>query len=699
MADKIFSIADGLHDELPPITTAKAGRILITTDKGEMYYEPEDKKRVKINNADQTYTPDSENAQSGKAVAEALEPVKTDVSDLQENKVDDVQINSLSIVENGIANIPIADDNKVNSLGVLGVYRGRDGLFIPSNQKGTICIKKASKDGIDNRLQGRYIWQGGYDYNVPKSYHITTPEQLYNLIFYSTESGTFYLDNDIYLNDVSDPNWMNKNPREWKSPSSNLNVSTFLGSIDGCGHTIYGLYVNNNTTESTKGGLIPYYHVFDRNVTIKNIGIKNAYIKAYNAGALVGDMGGGDDSSPTITISNCFADESVIVAGTNSAGLVAAVYTTPCKFDMNNCYSRVIFDSDYYPTNGRNGSLIGQFLNDATRTINNCYVILRHEDYNKQISILPRADNAEELNYAYSNVYGANDTNNGKVQWGYNSYVFNNRWNSDFRSMNPISKLSNFDWANTWIAQPDNGYAELRVFVENITSYDCLPIVSTNLDYAIKSAICDGKGAAWTADEQKAARKRIGVNELELIEKIIVGYSVTTSKPSDWNTNYKSYYTNTGTTKEPIYSKITSTSTPTWKSGKYYKYSDSVGLLSRSVEPDGISYNFRKIVMEIDNPSTSHTSSALLINNSSDMILTTISIANTSYKQYTYICIDLTEGQGIKTTIISSMGGFTNTSTTDQRAIRNTNNVTNINSISFERAIPSGTIYIYGVRA
>lgn len=49
MADKILSIADGLHDELPSTTTAKAGRILITTDRGEMYYEPEDKKRIQIN--------------------------------------------------------------------------------------------------------------------------------------------------------------------------------------------------------------------------------------------------------------------------------------------------------------------------------------------------------------------------------------------------------------------------------------------------------------------------------------------------------------------------------------------------------------------------------------------------------------------------------------------------------------------------
>lgn len=36
------------------------------------------------------------------------------------------------------------------------------------------------------------------------------------------------------------------------------------------------------------------------------------------------------------------------------------------------------------------------------------------------------------------------------------------------------------------------------------------PVVPTNLDYAVKCAMCDGKGAAWTAEEQAAARERMG---------------------------------------------------------------------------------------------------------------------------------------------------------------------------------------------
>lgn len=39
---------------------------------------------------------------------------------------------------------------------------------------------------------------------------------------------------------------------------------------------------------------------------------------------------------------------------------------------------------------------------------------------------------------------------------------------------------------------------------------DYQPISAPILDYAVKAAMCDGKGAMWTADEQAAARERMG---------------------------------------------------------------------------------------------------------------------------------------------------------------------------------------------
>lgn len=58
--------------------------------------------------------------------------------------------------------------------------------------------------------------------------------------------------------------------------------------------------------------------------------------------------------------------------------------------------------------------------------------------------------------------------------------------------------------------------------------YDGLPnnrvvIPPSRLDYAVKAAMCDGKGAAWTVAEQKAARERMGVDKpYELIEEITI---------------------------------------------------------------------------------------------------------------------------------------------------------------------------------
>ena len=54
-------------------------------------------------------------------------------------------------------------------------------------------------------------------------------------------------------------------------------------------------------------------------------------------------------------------------------------------------------------------------------------------------------------------------------------------------------------------------------------------IVPTNLDYAVKAAMCDGKGAAWTDAEQQAARERMGADgDYVLIESLILTEAVTT---------------------------------------------------------------------------------------------------------------------------------------------------------------------------
>lgn len=50
------------------------------------------------------------------------------------------------------------------------------------------------------------------------------------------------------------------------------------------------------------------------------------------------------------------------------------------------------------------------------------------------------------------------------------------------------------------------------------------PLVPARMDYAVKAAMCDSKGAAWTDAEQKAAREKMGIpGNFELLHSITVG--------------------------------------------------------------------------------------------------------------------------------------------------------------------------------
>lgn len=46
----------------------------------------------------------------------------------------------------------------------------------------------------------------------------------------------------------------------------------------------------------------------------------------------------------------------------------------------------------------------------------------------------------------------------------------------------------------------------------NVRTNSFRPIVPANLDYAVKVAMCDGKGDEWTDEEKSSARERLGVN-------------------------------------------------------------------------------------------------------------------------------------------------------------------------------------------
>lgn len=125
---------------------------------------------------------------------------------------------------------------------------------------------------------------------------------------------------DIYLNDVSDPDWMSKNPNEWVygtlgDKDTNIgNNNMFSGKLDGDGHVIHGIYINESAKRAS--GL---FIRLNQNAKVEKLGIAHSYIKAISdtegtnahAGALAGIVNYHKDDG--VVISQCFADETVTV--------------------------------------------------------------------------------------------------------------------------------------------------------------------------------------------------------------------------------------------------------------------------------------------------------------------------------------------------------------------------------------------------
>lgn len=92
-----------------------------------------------------------------------------------------------------------------------------------------------------------------------------------------------------------------------------------------------------------------------------------------------------------------------------------------------------------------------------------------------------------------------------------------------------------------------------------ISNYRC--ITANRLDYAVKAAMCDGKGAAWTADEQAAARERMGLpGNYDLIEEIIcdgeASMYLRTVEPDGTPYDFKSIYAELEIQPSNVYSTV-----------------------------------------------------------------------------------------------------------------------------------------------
>lgn len=134
-------------------------------------------------------------------------------------------------------------------------------------------------------------------------------------------NGKYYkLAADIYLNDVSNPDWKSNNPNSWYEVESS---KRFAGNLDGDGYTVYGLYYSGTASF----GLIPWVEMWSYDVTIKNLIISDAYISTSGqfVGAVVGYVYATANRNAVFTLSNCFVNDNVYIFSSHSSAYIGGL--------------------------------------------------------------------------------------------------------------------------------------------------------------------------------------------------------------------------------------------------------------------------------------------------------------------------------------------------------------------------------------
>lgn len=210
------------------------------------------------------------------------------------------------------------------------------------------------------------VWGGQTDLSIPVDangdgvYEISKASELAYIIKVGGEGKNYKLTADIYLNDTSKINWKNGSVEAGYTVNTwydATNSADFKGSIDGAGHTVYGIYFKGSNSTFLNYvpysiGLIPYVDS-NTSVTVSNLGVDGVYIwyECY-AAAFVGSVGKSGAPS-AVVFENCYAGEHVNITAYSASAFRGYSYDGDTV--IKNCYSF----GNYTDKGGFNG-LIGK---------------------------------------------------------------------------------------------------------------------------------------------------------------------------------------------------------------------------------------------------------------------------------------------------------------------------------------------------
>lgn len=126
----------------------------------------------------------------------------------------------------------------------------------------------------------------------------------------------YVLTADISLNDTANCDSWRETPPEYSWAPIGFGADWFSGVFDGGGHTISGMYINENDTSTSD-----YYGLFNKvNGTVKNVNVDKSYIEVSGNSTHVGTIAGYIFDSAVIE--NCSADAQLYNYDANCGGIV-----------------------------------------------------------------------------------------------------------------------------------------------------------------------------------------------------------------------------------------------------------------------------------------------------------------------------------------------------------------------------------------
>lgn len=351
------------------------------------------------------------------------------------------------------------------------------------------------------QLRGFAVMQNGlWEWNYAESCGgYTNPTQTVAPMSFAGK--TVVLDNDIFINDtVNWQNWGNNAYAvPWKpigQPSANEDGTDFLGTFDGNGHVIYGLYCELNAAPADVYGGNYGWGLFGKvgtGAVIRNVGIKASvldgrdhpgewlFVKCNMATQNANYIGMIAGIIEGCTLEKCFAEGQIITfvnnAGTSAwydgfAGGLAGKRSN--TLTMTNCYSRVNiaqYPSAKNPYALKGGGLVGSDNSNNTITLTNCYSASNTRVgkaastcyYDKELVAEPGTDTSAKSSF----------------------------------SMRTMSNYAGWDFETVWARNDDynDGYPVLRIFhpgIENSpepVTVTGITLQETNVDIMIGDSI------------------------------------------------------------------------------------------------------------------------------------------------------------------------------------------------------------------